>query len=66
MGYTFPPGRNNDIQFMGHLWEPLRVMHKPLAMHLTSEAVALATDASLFALGFKVYRCQASTLKLKL
>ena len=57
-GVKLPPGRNPNIQFMAHLWEPLRVLPKPLLMYLTSEAVGLATDAALWAMGFKVHRCQ--------
>ena len=57
-GVKLPPGRNPDIQFMAHLWEPLRVLPKPLLMYLTSEAMGLATDAALWAMGFKMHRCQ--------
>ncbi|MCJ1422508.1 hypothetical protein MMC29_000388 [Sticta canariensis] len=57
-GHRFADGRNNDIEFMAHLWEPLRVMHKPLAMFLTSEVVSVLTDVSLFCMGFKLQRCQ--------
>ncbi len=35
-GATFPEGRNPDISFMAHIWEDLRVLPKPLALHLAS------------------------------
>ena len=57
-GYKFKPGRNPDLRFMAHLWEPLRVMHKPLCVVLTSETISLVTDGTLFCMGFKVQRCQ--------
>ena len=62
-GYKFKEGYNPSLEFMAHLWEPLRVMHKPLAMLLTSEAVSLITDGTLFLMGFKVQRCQVGALQ---
>ena len=35
---SFPPGTNPGIRPMAHLWEPLRVVPKPLAVPLFSEA----------------------------
>ena len=35
---SFPPGTNPAIRPMAHLWEPLRVVPKPLAVPLFSEA----------------------------
>lgn len=58
-GVEFPPGRNPDLIFMAHLWEPLRVLPKPLALHLASEAAGLACHALLWALGFRRKRSQA-------
>ena len=55
---SLPPGRNPDLSFMANLWEPLRVLQKPLLMYLTSEAVGVCTDAALWAMGFKCRRCQ--------
>lgn len=63
-GYHFAEGGNKDIEFMAHLWEPLRVMHKPLAMFLTSEAVSVLTDVTLFCMGFKLQRCQVGHLAI--
>ena len=40
------------LQFMAHLWEPLRVVHKPLAVHLVSEAWGLVTHSILLWMGF--------------
>ena len=62
-GVKLPPGRNPNIRFMAHLWEPLRVLPKPLLMYLTSEAVGLATDAALRVMGFKLHRCQVLRMK---
>lgn len=57
-GVSFPPGRNTSISFMAHLWEPLRWIHKPLAVFLGAEAMCVATDALLYAQGFRSYRQQ--------
>ncbi|CAL8466496.1 g6032 [Coccomyxa elongata] len=57
-GVSFPPGRNTSITFMAHLWEPLRWIHKPLAVFLGAEAMCVATDALLYAQGFRSYRQQ--------
>ena len=40
------------LQFMAHLWEPLRVVHKPLAVHLVSEVWGLVTHGILLWMGF--------------
>ena len=56
---TFPEGRNESIGFMAHCWEDLRVLPKPLALHLASEIGALACHGALRALGFRHMRCQA-------
>lgn len=52
-GSTFEPGHNPDVAFMAHLWEPLRVLHKPLALHALAEGMRVATDGALWAAGFK-------------
>ena len=52
-GVTFPPGRNPALRFMAHLWEPLRVIHKPLALHAACEVGVVATRALLWAVGFR-------------
>ena len=43
----FPPGTNEDLRLMGHLWEPLKVFHKPLLIHLASESSMLVTHLVL-------------------
>lgn len=43
----FPPGSNPELQLMGHLWEPLKVVHKPLFVHLASEMSVLLTHLAL-------------------
>ena len=52
------PGRNPHLQFMACAWEDLRVLPKPLLMYLVAEAVGLCTDMTLWAMGFKLMRCQ--------
>ena len=53
---TFEEGRNPDVEFMAHLWEPLRWMHKPLTVYIFAECVWLGTDCLLRALGFRAYK----------
>lgn len=57
-GATFPEGRNPDISFMAHIWEDLRVLPKPLVLHLASEAANLAGHAALRWMGFRKDCCQ--------
>lgn len=57
-GASFPEGRNPDIKFMAHIWEDLRVLPKPLALHLASEAASLAGAAALRFMGFRKDSCQ--------
>jgi hypothetical protein len=55
-GFRVPDGPHNpDLQFMCHLWEPLRVMHKPFLLHLGSEASTLLSHAVLSLMGFTKY-----------
>lgn len=35
-GVNYPPGYNPSLKFMSHVWEPLRVHHKPLVSHPTT------------------------------
>ena len=51
-GKPFPAGTNPAATFMAHLWEPLRTLHKPLALHAAGEAMRAATDGALWCLGF--------------
>lgn len=57
-GVKFALGRNASIDFMAHLWEPLRWIHKPLALYLGAETMFIATDALLYAQGFRCHRQQ--------
>ncbi|DBA73278.1 hypothetical protein WJX77_005167 [Trebouxia sp. C0004] len=52
-GVKFPEGRNPDLKFMAHLWEPLRVFHKPLLVHMISETWGMGMHMYLRAIGFK-------------
>ena len=52
-GVTFAAGRNPALRFMAHLWEPLRVIHKPLALHAACEAATLTSHAALWCAGFR-------------
>eukprot|EP00884_Botryococcus_braunii_P016768 jgi/Botrbrau1/3775/Bobra.0183s0010.1 len=64
-GVSFPEGRNHEIGFMAHLWEPLRVFPKPLIFHLVCEAVMLCCHGLLLAMGFKRMDCQGLTYWLR-
>lgn len=46
---------NKDLPFMCHLWEPLRVIHKPLVYVITMEASTVASSVILSLLGFSKY-----------
>ena len=59
-GVRFLEGRNPDIEFMAHLWEPLRWIHKPLVVFLGAEAMGLATNIVLYAQGFRSHRHNVS------
>jgi len=52
-GIRYPGGRNDGLSFMAHLWEPLRVVPKPLALHVAAEAGALACAGVLWGMGFR-------------
>ncbi|KAL3146801.1 hypothetical protein ABBQ38_014780 [Trebouxia sp. C0009 RCD-2024] len=52
-GVKFPEGRNPNLNFMAHLWEPLRVFHKPLLVHVLSESWGMGMHLYLRAIGFK-------------
>ncbi|EIE23278.1 hypothetical protein COCSUDRAFT_47573 [Coccomyxa subellipsoidea C-169] len=60
-GATFPEGRNADISFMAHVWEDLRVLPKPLALHIASEAASLLGATMLRCMGFRKDCCQGFT-----
>eukprot|EP00877_Chromochloris_zofingiensis_P001902 jgi/Chrzof1/11712/Cz06g06150.t1 len=50
---TFEPGYNSNIEFMGHLWEDLRVTYRPLSVYLVTELMSYAGLVILTSLGFK-------------
>ena len=52
-GVSFPPGHHSGLRSMGHLFEPLRVLHKPLAVYLTIHALALSVDVVVACWGFR-------------
>eukprot|EP00892_Ulva_mutabilis_P009709 jgi/Ulvmu1/710/UM010_0082.1 len=58
---TFPTGSNPELQLMGHLWEPLKVVHKPLFVHIASEMSMLLTHLALLGLKFERYECMGFT-----
>ena len=55
---NFLEGKNHNITFMAHLWEPLRVHRKPLVVHLFSEVAGAASRIWLLMLGFRMQRHQ--------
>lgn len=59
-GASFPEGRNPDISFMAHCWEDLRVLPKPLALHLGSELISFFGRCLLRVMGFRMQTCQVS------
>eukprot|EP00892_Ulva_mutabilis_P006768 jgi/Ulvmu1/4463/UM002_0188.1 len=59
--FQIPEGTNPDLQFMAHLWQPLRVFHKPLLVHTISEASVVLTHAVLLFIGFKRHNCSSFT-----
>lgn len=64
-GVTIPPGYNPDIQFMAHLYEDLRCVHKPLCFYLLMIAAVVSTDILVLALGFKKRRVNGMTFWVK-
>lgn len=46
---------NKDLRFMCHLWEPLRVIHKPLIFIILMEACTGLSALILSILGFTKY-----------
>jgi hypothetical protein len=61
-GVAFPEGRNPDISFMAHVWEDLRVLPKPLAMHVASEAITALSHCALRLMGFQKQSCQVGCM----
>ncbi|KAI8474759.1 MAG: hypothetical protein J3K34DRAFT_517850 [Monoraphidium minutum] len=51
--HTFPPGYNERLSFMSHLWEPLRAEYRPLLFYIGMEVVAVCTRQIMASYGFK-------------
>lgn len=49
---------------MGHLQEPLRVLHSPLTVLAGSETITLATHAVIRAMGFSHHKCKVGKSSL--
>ncbi|BDA49445.1 hypothetical protein COCOBI_14-0620 [Coccomyxa sp. Obi] len=60
-GVKFSEGRNSEIGFMAHVWEDLRVLPKPLALHLVCELVSALATALLWQMGFRMDTCHGFT-----
>ena len=54
-GMRFEEGRNPDIRFMAHLWEPLRWIHSPLVVYVAAEGLWMGSSLLLRALGFRSF-----------
>eukprot|EP00882_Tetradesmus_deserticola_P010990 GHRQ01011624.1.p1 GENE.GHRQ01011624.1~~GHRQ01011624.1.p1 ORF type:complete len:217 (+),score=58.97 GHRQ01011624.1:256-906(+) len=55
-GIKFEPGFNSDIEFMGHLWEPINACWRPLAFYLCTEAVGWFARQLLKRWGFEHHK----------
>lgn len=53
---TFAPGYNPSLRFLSHLWQPLRVWHKPLALYAAIEGYAALSSLMLQCRGFVRHR----------
>jgi len=58
---TFPPGKNSDVRYMAHVWEPLRVQHKLFIVYMSTELAAKVAHLLLRWMGFKKGRQGAFT-----
>ncbi|GLC42878.1 hypothetical protein PLESTM_001392800 [Pleodorina starrii] len=54
LGFALPPGHTPGLQVMTHLWEPLRVMYRPVLWYGITEVLAVLCRMVLLALGFKL------------
>ena len=57
----FEDGYDPSLRFMAHVWEPLRVSHKPLAVYVVTETAAKIAHLLLRLMGFKKGRHGAFT-----
>ena len=60
-GVQLPPGYQEGLRYMAHLWEPLRVVYKPLALHLGSEIAHMVCASFLRMQGFTPFPSQVPT-----
>jgi hypothetical protein len=51
-GLVLKPGYTPGLQFMGHLWEPLKAQWRPLAFYLSTAAVGWFATVMLKRWGF--------------
>lgn len=56
-------GYDASLKFMGHLWDPMRVVHLPLVVYATMELLGCLTDLVLWCMGFSVARDQATGMR---
>lgn len=54
-GILFLKGYNSKVQHMAHLFEDLKVVYKPLCIHLLFEMPHLCTPVVLTLLGFRKF-----------
>lgn len=52
-GLVLEPGYTQGLQFMGHLWEPLKAQWRPLAFYLSTAAVGWFATVMLKRWGFQ-------------
>ena len=57
-GEEMEAGENLDVHHMMHMWEPLRVLPKPLVVHMFSEVAAICLRCVLWRRGFHHLRHQ--------
>ncbi|WIA08349.1 hypothetical protein OEZ85_007789 [Tetradesmus obliquus] len=55
-GIKFEHGFNSDIEFMGHLWEPINACWRPLTFYLATEAVGWFARQLLKRWGFEHHK----------
>jgi hypothetical protein len=55
-GIRFPEGHDPSLRFMAHVWEPLRIWHKPLVLYGFTEAAGRIAHVLMRLMGFKKNR----------
>ncbi len=55
-GIRFEPGYNPNVEFMGHLWEPLNASWRPLTFYLCTEGVGYFARQLLKRWGFQHHK----------